>query len=73
MKTKKIQMRVYEEHLLCDKCGMIMEQVTGILSRENVYICPNCQHRISTTEKYPRIVYEPITKVDPFKLPKDEK
>lgn len=63
MKTKKIQMRVYEEHLLCEECGMIMEPVTGILSRDNVYICPNCGYRISTTEKYPRFIYEPISKV----------
>lgn len=63
MKTKKIQMRVYEEYLVCEKCQMIMEQVTGILSRENVYVCPNCGHRVSTVEKFPRITYEPITKV----------
>lgn len=62
MKTKKIQMRVYEEHLICDHCQMIMEQLTGILSRENVYVCPNCGHRVSTIEKYPKIVYEPIVK-----------
>jgi DNA-directed RNA polymerase subunit RPC12/RpoP len=64
MKTKKIQMRVFEEHLVCEKCQMVMEQMTGILSRENVYVCPNCGHRISTPEKFPRIVYEPITKVN---------
>lgn len=61
MKTKKIQMRVFEEYLICEKCQMIMEQVTGILSRENVYVCPNCKNRITTNEKYPRIVYEPFT------------
>lgn len=62
MKTKKIQMRVFEEHLLCDKCQMVMEQLTGILSRENVYVCPSCGYKISTIEKFPKIVYEPILK-----------
>lgn len=55
-------MKTFEEYLICEDCGMIMELLTGLLSRENVYECPNCGKRISTIEKYPRIVYEPVVK-----------
>lgn len=66
MKTKKIQMRVFQEFLLCEKCQMVMEQMTGVLSRDNIYVCPNCGHRETTSEQYPRIIYEPVVKVGNF-------
>lgn len=63
MKTKRVQLKTFKEYLICDECQTVMEQMIGVLSRENIYVCPNCGHRVNTSEQFPRIIHEPIARV----------
>lgn len=61
MKIKKELLRVFEENCYCEKCNCIMTRNSGIMNgRKKVYTCPKCGDHFSTTEEYPRIVYEKV-------------
>ena len=58
---RKQKVHTYIEQLYCDSCNTLMEQEPYVLTSDPpqyVYKCPKCGAQITTTQSYPRTVYE---------------
>ena len=61
--VKEVEVKVFEERLYCDKCGMEMEHNGMVLCSyppQHPYRCPSCGWSIRTKTKYPNIIYKPV-------------
>lgn len=69
MTTKRIETKVYTEHLYCECGGEMKQEITGldgivttVATWPPTYylVCDKCRKRESSFDIYPRIVYEEV-------------
>ena len=77
MTTKRVETKVYTEHLYCECGGEMKQEITnidengiGIVSSVATWpptyylVCDKCRRRQSSFEVYPRLVYEEVEVIE---------
>ena len=63
---KKFEVKPFIIKLYCNKCGEEMKDTNIVLSSyppQYQYICPKCNSKINSINKYPEIIYDVIEEV----------
>lgn len=66
MSERKELVTVYRVNLYCDECDTKMKELFAYQTNFILwtYECPNCSQRFETEERYPKIIYVPVSSLE---------